>query len=143
MINELTELAPLIKQVNEMLEKRANEVLRDYDVTNGQARILVALTRSEDGVFSLKDLEKAFHYSQPTISGIVSRLMNKGLVTSGPDPADNRVRLIRLTEKGREIGEMSGKKLEDADKWLTQDLSERESEQLMDLLRRVNDAIER
>ncbi len=143
MINELTELAPLIKQVNELLEKRANEVLRDYDVTNGQARILVALNRSESGVYSLRDLERAFHYSQPTISGIVSRLTNKGLVTSEPDPMDNRVRLIRLTETGQKIGKLAGDKLEAADKWLTQDLSEAESEQLMDLLRRVNEAIEK
>ena len=143
MINELTELAPLIKQVNELLEKRANEVLRDYDVTNGQARILVALNRSESGVYSLRDLERAFHYSQPTISGIVSRLTNKGLVTSEPDPMDNRVRLIRLTETGQKIGQLAGDKLEAADKWLTQDLSEAESEQLMDLLRRVNEAIEK
>ena len=143
MINELTELAPLIKQVNELLEKRANEVLRDYDVTNGQARILVALNRSESGVYSLRDLERAFHYSQPTISGIVSRLTNKGLVTSEPDPMDNRVRLIHLTETGQKIGKLAGDKLEAADKWLTQDLSEAESEQLMDLLRRVNEAIEK
>ena len=143
MINELTELAPLIKQVNELLEKRANEVLRDYDVTNGQATILVALNRSESGVYSLRDLERAFHYSQPTISGIVSRLTNKGFVTSEPDPMDNRVRLIRLTETGQKIGKLAGDKLEAADKWLTQDLSEAESDQLMDLLRRVNEAIEK
>ena len=143
MINELTELAPLIKQVNELLEKRANEVLRDYDVTNGQARILVSLNRSENGVYSLRDLERAFHYSQRTISGIVSRLMNKGLVTSEPDPMDNRVRLIRLTDEGKKIGQMAGDKLEAADKWLTQDLSDKESEQLLDLLRRVNEAIEK
>ncbi|MBQ1385017.1 MAG: MarR family transcriptional regulator, partial [Firmicutes bacterium] len=122
---------------------RANEVLRDYDVTNGQARILVALNRSESGVYSLRDLERAFHYSQPTISGIVSRLTNKGLVTSEPDPMDNRVRLIHLTETGQKIGKLAGDKLEAADKWLTQDLSEAESEQLMDLLRRVNEAIEK
>lgn len=48
------------------------------------------------------ELAKADRCSQPTMSGLVRRLEERGFVERLPDPADSRVRRVILNARGRE-----------------------------------------
>lgn len=51
-------IALLIKIINEAFEKKANRILRQYNLTFSQARILICLSPEGEEGHSLKELEK-------------------------------------------------------------------------------------
>jgi len=62
-----------------------------------------ALARlAECGALSQNKLGRLTAMDSATIKGVVERLRTKGLVTSRADQADQRLRLINLTQAGRE-----------------------------------------
>lgn len=54
----------------------------------------------ELGPTRISDLAKADRCSQPTMSSLVQRQEEQGLVRREPDPADSRASLISLTDRG-------------------------------------------
>ena len=55
----------------------------------------------ELGPTRISELAKADRCSQPTMSNLVQRQEDNGLVRREPDPADSRASLISLTDAGR------------------------------------------
>ncbi|AJR23366.1 MarR family transcriptional regulator [Sphingobium sp. YBL2] len=50
-----------------------------------------------------RDLGRLLEIERATMSGIVATLVRKGLVEQAPDPADQRQKLLRLTEAGAKL----------------------------------------
>ncbi|GAA0309965.1 MarR family winged helix-turn-helix transcriptional regulator [Kineococcus aurantiacus] len=65
-----------------------------------QARVLGNLDRG--GPQRISRLTALEGCAQPTMTGLVSRLEDTGLVRRTPDPADARAVLVELTDAGRE-----------------------------------------
>lgn len=131
----------LIKLVSDVVEKKRNSILKEYDMTDAQVQILVALGLSETGECSLKELEHFFLVAQPTMAGIVSRLEVKELVEPFTDTKDKRVKKIRLTQKGKKVIEQTQDIIGDAENWLTSELTEAEKKELIRLLLKVYNTI--
>lgn len=131
----------LIKLVSDVVEKKRNSILKEYDMTDAQVQILVALGLSETGECSLKELEHFFLVAQPTMAGIVSRLEAKELVEPFTDTKDKRVKKIRLTQKGKKVIEQTQDIIGDAENWLTSELTEAEKKELIRLLLKVYNTI--
>ena len=70
----------LLKQIHDIMEKNANNVLREQDLTISQSGVLVLLDEKEGKTASFKALEKDFGVSQPTMAGILNRLEQKNLI---------------------------------------------------------------
>ena len=51
----------------------------------------------------LGELGRHVLLSQPGLSRLVERLVERGLVAKGPDPADARAALLSLTDEGQEV----------------------------------------
>ena len=71
------------------------------DLTIDQLKALI-LIQSHDKI-SFKDVAQAFGSTRGNITGIVSRLVQKGLVTREPDPDDRRVQYLMLTAKAQKL----------------------------------------
>lgn len=93
-------IGSLFKQVHDSIEKRANNSLRATGLTMMQLGVLMALGSAEGGELPMKELEKRFGVSQPTMFGITSRLRQKGLVELLTAPNDRRMRLAHVTPAG-------------------------------------------
>ena len=52
-----------------------------------------------------KDIEEHFHISNPTVTGILNRLEQKGFIERKHTPKDNRVRTIVITQKKHDLHE--------------------------------------
>ena len=89
----------LIKQIHDIMEKNANNVLREEKLTVSQSGVLSILDEKEGKTATFKELEKEFGVSQPTMVGILSRLEQKGLVYFFDDSEDKRLRKAHLTKK--------------------------------------------
>ncbi len=132
---------PFIKTINEIAEKRGNNLLRPHGVTLSQLRLLLVLAECPGCAATLKELEQYFHVAQPTLAGIAVRLEEKKLVESRSVPEDHRVKQLRLTEKGMQVCAVSQGLLAEVEGWLTGALSREEQNELQALLQRVYNGI--
>ncbi len=87
------------KKISEKLEKRANETLPKRNFTFSQGKVLWYLHRHESEGVTLRDIERFLDCSHATVSGLVARLCEKGLVTVEPSKTDRRAKIVTLTEK--------------------------------------------
>lgn len=76
-----------------------NRELTDLELTAAQGRIIGYLTHHEE-LPCARDLEDFFDLSHPTVSGLLSRMEDKGFIRLLPDGRDRRVKRIHLLEKG-------------------------------------------
>ena len=123
------------------LEKEANGNLQALNLTMQQNRVLILLAHAEEHTLSLKALEEHFGAAQSTVAGLVSRLEKKGLTEAVTDPADKRVKLVRLTDEGVKLHAESRQKVVDSEERLTSLLSEEEKDLLLICLRKVYEAV--
>ena len=76
-------------------------VLRAHGLGTTQWYVLYQL--ANDGPTLQRDLAVTLQIERATLSGVVSTLVRKGLVSQEPDPADQRQRLLRLTPAGEQL----------------------------------------
>ena len=141
MENQL-EIGMAIKQINDALQKHANNALRGQDLTLTQVGLLNTLYHADNFDMTLKEIERAHHVSQPTAHGIVRRLAEKKLVDTFDDADNRRIKHVRLTEEGRKQSAISKERVSDAEALLTKNLSADEEEQLRILLKKVKDGLQ-
>ena len=127
----------LIKQINDSLEKNANNVLRAQDLTMSQIAVLIALDQAYEKTLSMKQLQAHFGVAQPTMFGTVRRLEMKGLVTCFANPDDRRAKVVQLTVAGKRKCDSGYVHMDDAEAQLLQALDKSEREQLRTLLEKI------
>ena len=132
----------LIKQLHDCLEKDTNNKLRAQELTMAQGGALIELHNVEEKQMTLKELERRMHVAQSTAAGIVVRLEQKGLVESFGDPADRRIKMVRMTPKGEACCQEADKNMEQTERRLLQPLNEEEQKMLLDLLGKVCDGMQ-
>jgi len=87
----------LIGDVSRLLRRNFDERARSIGVTRAQWRVLTSLVRHEGATqVALADL---LEVEPITLSRMVDRLQEAGLVERRPDPADRRAWRLYLTEK--------------------------------------------
>lgn len=73
----------------------------EVDVTMPQLKILFLLYH--EGQVKMGQLANALGVRLPTATGTIDRLVEQGLVVRDEDPADRRLVIVRLTDKGHQI----------------------------------------
>ncbi len=126
-----------IKQINDALERRANNQLRNDGLTLGQASVLFELSKRPGQQASMKDLEKLLHVAQSTTAGLVARLEQKGFVESFGDPQDKRIKLVRITAAGIACCEEGYRHMADTERNLLSGLTEFEAKLFQELLQKI------
>jgi DNA-binding MarR family transcriptional regulator len=76
-------------------------VLREHDLGPTQWYVLHRLIHA--GPTMQRDLGAILKVERATLSGVVSTLVRKGFVVQTPDAVDQRQRLLRITDRGREL----------------------------------------
>ena len=127
----------LLKQIHDIMEKNANNVLREQDLTISQSGVLVLLDEKEGKTASFKELEKDFGVSQPTMVGILNRLVQKDLVEVLTDSEDKRIRKAHLTQKGADKCKEGYKHMNSAEEQLLKSLTDDEKMEFNRLLLKV------
>ncbi|MDF1510351.1 MarR family transcriptional regulator [Robertmurraya sp. DFI.2.37] len=83
------------------VSQKGKERLSNFGITPVQFTILHLLWEKE-GQKSI-DIAKRLHLDGSTITPILDRLVQNGLIERRHDPKDRRINLIYLTEKGKEL----------------------------------------
>ena len=77
-----------IKTISKLLTQNMNNSIMSLDLTSSQALVLGYLcyrTRRQETVYP-RDVERHFHFTHPTVSGLLQRLEIKGYLSSEPSP---------------------------------------------------------
>ena len=131
----------LLKQINDALERQANNSLRVDDLTMAQMGVLLALDRTDSKQMTLKELERIIRVAQSTAAGIVSRLEQKGFVECFGSAEDRRIKVVRLSESGAQRCRASEQGMAEAEGHILSSLTEAEREIFTMLLRKVRDSL--
>ena len=112
--------------------------LTSMDLTAAQGHIMGYVTHRQTPPCP-KDIEEAFQLSHPTVSGILSRLEQKGFIEILPDEADRRCKRIYLLPKAKELDETMHRTILETEEKLVQGFTEEERQQFAALLSRAID----
>ena len=125
----------LIKQVFHMNQVRLNEMFAEFDLTGAQTFTLIYLFKAHDQgrIINQRDID----ISNPTVTGILNRLENKGLIIRKVNPADARVKNIDVTNEALELDKVLRKKFQENEQQLVENLSEEEVKSLAYMLEKI------
>lgn len=119
------------------LEKSMNEELKEFDLTRSQLDILRYLKHSKKTHVNQKDIEDFFHISNPTVTGLLNRMEQKGYVIRIQNPDDKRIRYIQITDKAEDIDKKIKKHIDYVESIISKGFTQEEKEQLFCLLAKV------
>lgn len=110
--------------------------LETMDLTAAQGHIMAYLVHQEQPPCP-RDIEKAFHLTHPTVSGILCRLEQKGFLELRTDPQDRRCKRIYILPKGWECHELMHNTIDRNEQRLVEGFSPEERQQFSALLQRA------
>lgn len=131
----------LLKQINDVLAKRANNELRSQGLTLIQSFLLLSLEEMNEQTASFKEMEKILHVAQSTAAGIIARLEQKQMVSSFRSADDGRIKMLRLTSQGQKFCKEARLGMAEAEKMLLSGLSAEEAALFKNLLWKVSSYI--
>ena len=107
-------------------------------MTQPGARSVMPLLATH-GVMTQRELVNMTHLRAPSISAILKKMEEEGLVERKNNPEDHREILVSLTDRGRELDQESLQTLQATDAVALDGLTEEETETLMRLLTKIRD----
>ncbi|HJB67756.1 MAG TPA: MarR family transcriptional regulator [Candidatus Fournierella excrementigallinarum] len=128
-----------IKTISKLLTQNMNNSIMSLDLTSSQALVLGYLcyrTRRQETVYP-RDIERHFHFTHPTVSGLLQRLEMKGYLSSEPSPEDRRCKQILVTNRALEANQQVLDHLAASEQQLVSDMSRVEITQLHSFLDRM------
>ena len=135
-MTEKTPLGPLLSRCAHLARERMDVRLAPYSVTPAQTHVMVYLQHSGGQVLQ-NDLTRFLRVKPSTANGILDRMCEKGLVERSISQEDARCRLVRLTEKGREQLRGITQQFQEAERIMTQGITQEEEAALRRILEQV------
>ena len=127
----------LIKKAELRIEKIAHQILSSSDLTSTQLKILIILLTNPQKHFRQKDLEKHFFLTNPTVTGILNIMAQKGLIERIKNPEDSRSKVIVPTKGSYQRKEELIALYDTLEKTFTCNLTESDYENLAILLKKL------
>jgi DNA-binding MarR family transcriptional regulator len=134
-------VATSVMRVQQLLLATYDEALRRHGLTFARYEALVLLSFSRSGWLPLSKIGERLMVHPTSVTNIVQRLEQAGLVQRTPNPRDGRGTLAGLTDAGRRVVESATADLVGLDFGL-QALDATERRELFGLLRKVRVAAE-
>lgn len=110
--------------------------LEKMELTAAQGHIMGYLTHVKHTPCP-RDVEMEFHLTHPTVSGILSRLEQKGFIELRTDPEDRRVKRIYILPKGEECRDRMHWVIADTESRMVEGFTPEEREQFSTFLNRA------
>ena len=128
----------LIRILHWCTDQAMTNALETMELTASQGRIMGYISRCEKPPCP-RDVEEAFQLSHPTVSGILSRMEQKGFLELRPDPDDRRCKRIYILPKGIQCHERMHQTILETEERLVQGFTQQEREVFFQLLKRAID----
>ena len=127
---------PLARTLHWCTDQAMTAELEKMELTAAQGHIMGYLAHAKEPPCP-RDIENAFHLSHPTVSGLLSRLEQKGFIALRTDDNDRRSKRIYILPKGAECHDRMHRVIEANERRMVEGFSEAEKEQFSQLLTRA------
>jgi DNA-binding MarR family transcriptional regulator len=128
-----------VMRVQQILLSATDNALRQHGLTFARYEALVLLSFSRQGSLPMRVMGERLQLHPTSVTNIVDRLEADKLVRRTPHPSDRRATLVAITEAGETRRAAATNALTSIDFGLV-GLTERQAQQLTDLLERVRRA---
>ncbi|KZL18974.1 Multiple antibiotic resistance protein MarR [Pseudovibrio axinellae] len=134
-----TELYLSMSRLSEVIDQNSANELEAYGLTNGAFEVLVALRgRSDPKEMSPSDLYRSLLKTSGGMTKILKQLEEDNLIVRIDHETDKRSKMVRLTQKGKDVAEQAMQSVMAGDRRLLyQNLSKDETQSLRDMLLNV------
>ena len=131
----------LVRILHWCCDQTMTEALDKLDLTASQGRLMAFVAHRGQLPTYARDVEAELHLTHPTVSGLLSRLEQKGFVELKTDPKDRRSKRILISEKGLACHERMHAVILENESRIVQGFSEEEKAQFACLLQRAIDNV--
>lgn len=111
--------------------------LEKMDLTAAQGHIMGYLAHHKEQPPCPRDIELEFKLSHPTVSGLLSRLEQKGFIELRTDLEDRRCKRIYILPKGKECHDRMHQTILNNEERMVQGFTEEEKQLFADFLNRA------
>lgn len=140
---EAAALEAISLRLSWVMRRRMEQELVRFGLTMPQYMALRCIERQAGQGCSMTDLAEASHQVLPTMTGIIDRLAERGLVVRDRDPRDRRALLVRLTEAGAALMEQVNARKQAFSQRALQPLAPDERARVIDVLERYLAVVQR
>lgn len=126
----------LIRILHWRTDQTITDTLDKLGLTASQGRVLGYVAHHPEPPCP-RDIESDFHLSHPTVSGLLSRLEQKGFLQLRTDPQDRRCKRIYLLEKGSACQAQIQQRIHRHEAQLVRGFTPEEQAQFADFLQRA------
>ncbi|WP_304749201.1 MarR family winged helix-turn-helix transcriptional regulator [Dubosiella newyorkensis] len=123
--------------ISQQAEKLLNHKVRSIDLTKSQCDVLTFLFKNQNRQIIQRDIEHYFHISNPTVTGILNRLSQKGYIQRIRSASDKRVHSIEITPKAKELYQQLRLTRQEMNETFLKGMSPQEQENLLALLEKT------
>lgn len=95
-------LSFLINKASKQLRNKLDKALREFDITASQLSVIMQIYSSEQSITSA-EIAQRLGADRPTISGIINRLENKGIVLKAENPEDKRSSYLEIHKEANSL----------------------------------------
>jgi DNA-binding MarR family transcriptional regulator len=124
-----------LRRVIRAVDQHSRQLVQSHGLTGPQALLLTEIARSQGLTGS--ELAKRVSLSQATVTDVVKRLENRGLLERSRDAIDKRKMLLRATRQGETLVKQSVPLLQERFQGRLNELKEWERNQLLSSLQRI------
>lgn len=110
--------------------------LESMELTASQGHIMAFLAHQETPLCP-RDIESEFQLSHPTVSGLLSRMEQKGFIELRTDPDDRRCKRIYILQKGKQCHELMHRTIRENEKRIVEGFTPEEQALFAQLLQRA------
>ena len=128
----------LCHDITRLSRAKARETAIDGVMSQPGARLVLSILAVNDGI-SQRALVDSTHLRPPTVSVILGKMEDEGMVDFYRNPDDKRQTLVHLTEYGKEVDMKGIARIKEIDGLALDGISEEEYEVVMGVLRRMRD----
>ena len=123
-----------IMRVQQVLLARLNDLLDPWGLTFPRYEALMLLFYSRAGALPLGKISDRLQVHRASVTNVIDRLVDQGLVERVPQETDRRSVLAQITPEGREVARAATERL-NAERFGTEPWSDARCDELFGLLR--------
>ena len=139
-VSEAMAAATSIMRAQQVVLAAVDRALRPFELTFARYEGLVLLLHSRRGVLPLGKMGQRLMIHPTSVTNIIDRLEQQGLVRRLPHPTDGRTTLAEITEEGRRLARRATRAVNDVAFGLDA-LDQGDLKQLMRIIRKLRLAI--
>ncbi len=112
-VSEAMAAATSIMRAQQVVLAAVDRALRPFELTFARYEGLVLLMHSRRGVLPLGKMGQRLMIHPTSVTNIIDRLEQQGLVRRLPHPTDGRTTLAEITDQGRRLAKLATKAVND------------------------------